>query len=69
VRWGISDDQRAGDYIGAGRIWSHGPPETVRVSGTRELVSFRIDTADGLWWSGDGTSCPRLRGTFAFAAA
>jgi hypothetical protein len=47
-----------GDYIGAGRSWSHGPPETIRVSGTRELVSFSIDTADGLWWSGDFASGP-----------
>jgi hypothetical protein len=56
--WSLSMTSDAGDYIGQGRSWSHGPPETIAVSGDRELVSFMIDTADGLWWSGDFASGP-----------
>jgi hypothetical protein len=56
--WSLTMTSDSGDYIGQGQSWSHGPPETISVTGTPELVSFRIDTADGLWWSGDFASGP-----------
>jgi len=41
-----------GDYIGAGRSWSHGPPETIKVTASRHRFDFFINTSDGGWWDG-----------------
>lgn len=45
-----------GDWIGAGRSWSHGPPaDSLRVYADRRLIQFEVRTdaefAGGWWWT------------------
>ena len=42
-----------GDYVGAGRSWFYTPADaSFRVSGSRRLINFSIEGADGAWWFG-----------------
>jgi hypothetical protein len=60
--WSLNMTSDPTDYIGQGRTWSHGPPaDRVSASGTRQLVSFHIETADqtnGGWWDTEFAAPP-----------
>ena len=60
--WSLNMTSDPGDYIGQGRTWSHAPPaDRITVSGTRQLISFRMDTDaefSGGWWTTDFAAPP-----------
>ena len=51
----------AGDYIGQGQSWSHGPQtDTLRVWGSPSLVRLYLTNAEG-WWDANVAAPPGQR--------
>ena len=48
----------AGDYIGQGQTWTHGPTtDTLRAWGSPSLVRLYLTNAEG-WWDGNFAAPP-----------
>jgi hypothetical protein len=60
--WSLKMTSDSGDYIGAGRTWSHGPPnDSLSVSAGRQLITFSMNTNaefQGGWWTTDFAAPP-----------
>ena len=56
--WSLTMTSDAGDYIGQGQSWSHGPQtDTLRVWGGPSLVRLYLTNAEG-WWDGNFAAPP-----------
>ena len=55
--WSLNMTSEPGDYIGAGRTWSYGPPaDAIDVTAYPNVVSFLVKAGPdetGPWWGGD----------------
>ena len=60
--WSLNMTSDSGDYIGAGRTWSHGPPnDSLGVGANRQLITFTMNTDaefQGGWWTTDFAAPP-----------
>ena len=56
--WSLRMTSDAGDYIGQGQSWTHGPStDTLRVWGSPTLVRLYLTNAEG-WWDGNVAAPP-----------
>ena len=56
--WSLRMTSDAGDYIGQGQTWTHGPTtDTLRAWGSPSLVRLYLTNAEG-WWDGNFAAPP-----------